>query len=230
MSIQTKSLFHVVLFVATSCSLLLHPTGFAMAQNSSDMSNDMTTTTTTLGMNATMAPSSAPTYLGGISPECANETDMLANDANLTNALETLFQGYRDEFKDKCPFELTNAECDLTFGSEGNITYNVLCEELGGQIYEHSVTLTCGLEPLSVDFDLGVVPECISSQCNVSAIDMGMLTNPNITNFASSLDNGGCQGKVESKATSLHICNNLLSLFVSSLAAGTGLLLGMNLF
>ena len=60
---------------------------------------------------------------------------------------------------------LTITNCDLlAFGTEENVTYYVLCEEMvEGQVYEHSVILACGLKPLSVDHDLWglvFVPEC----------------------------------------------------------------------
>lgn len=186
-------------FLLFAFTLLLMMSGFATAQDSTSMSDLLVLNETSV--SPTMTPSQAPTYLGGISPECSNETAAFASDANLTMALQTLLEGYRDDFKDACPLSLTNTNCDLTFGTEENTTYQFLCEEMGGQVYEHSVVLTCGLKPLSIDYDLGVVPECFSRQCNISAdnnkIDIGMLTNPNITDFASSLDNGGCQAKVE---------------------------------
>lgn len=175
-----------------------------MAQNSTDLS-----------MNGTIEmPTLAPTYLGGISPECANETAAFASNDDLSTALQTLFEQYREDFKDACPLSLTITNCDLTFGAEENITYNSMCEEMGGQVYEHSVILTCGLKPLSVDYDLGLVPECISRQCNISAegLDIELLTNSNITDFARSLDNGACQANVEESSATIRDIYALLSL------------------
>ena len=113
-----------------------------MAQNSTDV----TTTNATIDL-----PTFAPTYLGGISPECANETAAFASNEGLTTALQKMLEQYRADFKDSCPLSLTITKCDLTFGAEENITYNILCEELGGQVYEHSVvpktTILVELEP-----------------------------------------------------------------------------------
>ena len=218
-----------------ACALLMMTNSFAMAQNSTSMPDLFTNET---DLSVTMAPSQAPTYMGGISPECANETAAFASDANLTMALQTLLEGYREEFKGACPLSLTNTNCDLNFGTEDNITYNFLCDEMGGQIYEHAVVLTCGLKPLSVDYDLGVVPECISRQCNISAaadgnIDIGLLTNPNITDFASSLDNGGCQAKVEDSSAPTAAWDDIysrLSLTLALFVTGMGLLSGISVF
>lgn len=151
-----------------------------------------------------MAPTQAPTFLGAISPDCRNATDLLSEDEELTMALESLLEEYRQEFQDTCPLALTNTVCDVTYGGNSNNTlYYNMCLERGGQIFEHGVILQCGLPPLNIDQDLGVVPQCIANECDMLAdnFDISVLgTNENITNFAASLDNGGCAGKVESSA------------------------------
>ena len=199
----TQSLSFLIAFV------LLTASGFSMAQNSTEV--------VAMNNGTIDVPTFAPTYLGGISPECANETAALSSNEGLRTALQTLLEQYREDFKDTCPLSLTITNCDLAFGTEENITYSVLCEKMGGQVYEHSVILTCGLKPLSVDYDLGVVPECISSHCNISSedIDIETLTNPNITDFASSLDNGACQAKVQESSAASRVIYDLLLVALS---------------
>ena len=111
-------------------------------------------------------------------------------------ALDELLESYRQQFKDACPFTITNQGCSANFGGESS--YHLMCQQLGGQIFEHSVILQCGIKPLNTDYDLGTVPECVGMSCNISEIDISVIGSPNISEFGSSLDNGGCQGKIES--------------------------------
>jgi len=201
-------LLFITLFILQSPGLVVVVVRAQTTSTNSSSNTNLTTSTsnTTESTQSSMVPTAAPTFLGGISPECSNETASFSQNTNLSNALDELFTEYREEFEDTCPFTVTISECDLNFGGseEENTTYSLLCDELGGQIYEHSVVLTCGIKPLAQKYDLGVVPECISTSCNVSSdiFDIEMITNPNISDFANSLDNGGCKGGVESGTVS----------------------------
>lgn len=149
----------------------------------------------------TLAPTPVPTFQGGITEECLNETETLNNNTELSSSLENLLSRYRSEFKSQCPASVTSSQCNVKFGNGGNGTYDMLCQQKGGQIYEHSVNLRCGVPPLAVNYDLGTVPQCIGASCNVSRIsNFALLTSSNISNFGSSLNNGACSGSIKSGA------------------------------
>ena len=227
------------------------PLGNASATLDSDLDSDLdldlngTTSNTNLTSNYTptempseapseapsMMPTLMPTLQGGVTGSCVNETLELSENPLLVAELESLLSRYRDQFQNACPFSITSSGCDVTFGSETNITFHQLCQQQGGQIYNHRVSLRCGVPPLDVRYNLGVVPQCIGSSCNITRIENAeLIRNSNITNFGPSLDNGACSGRIDSasaawtyknNATSATLCNIMIAMLVALLMAST---------
>jgi hypothetical protein len=124
-----------------------------------------------------------------ISEECRNETQVLLEEPNLAISQKIIFEDYTASFNDVCDLGLGSVDCSVAFEGDER-TYRALCAGQGGQVYKRPVLLTCAFG--AVEYDLGYIPTCVGSSCNVSAVEPGDVITDQVQIFLDNLTGFGC--------------------------------------
>ena len=163
---------------------------------------------------------------------CLDETIPLLEEPNLAISQLIIFEDYKNSYDDKCDIGLDKQECSIKF--EGDVrTYKALCEssQNNGQVYKRPIILSCGFG--AITYDLGEVPTCVSSSCNITAGDITPedVQTEQVDAFLKNLTFTGCKAVDADSGADAYFCfgfggggsSHFSSLLWWSLLASVGL-------
>ncbi|CAB9522008.1 expressed unknown protein [Seminavis robusta] len=129
---------------------------------------------------------------GQASVQCLQESRQLEEDSFLDMIQDDLYNQYKADFDSICDFTgLTTPDCGLKFDGD-NATYVAACVDKGGQVLTRPVVLKCGYSVATFNWDLGVAPTCVSTACNMSAIQPHELNDTRLEKLLTDLSITGC--------------------------------------
>jgi len=124
-----------------------------------------------------------------VSDQCKQETLVLQSDEFLNMVQNDLYEIYVKDYNDVC--DILGAKCSLKFDGD-NKTYVAACEDKGGQVFTRIVEVSCGVDPVTINYDLGKVPVCIGASCDPQAIEDDELNETRVQELLSNLRLTGC--------------------------------------
>jgi hypothetical protein len=125
-----------------------------------------------------------------ISEECRLETEPFLTEPNLAVAQSIVFEDYTESFNSKCDLGFGSIGCSVKFEGDQR-TYRALCEGQGGQLYKRPAVLNCLLG--TVEYDLGYIPTCVGSSCNITNVEPGDVVTAQVETFLNNLTIVGCE-------------------------------------
>lgn len=146
---------------------------------------------------AVVVPSSSE-----VSEQCKAETQAIAANSGVNKSTIDLLEKYDDRWNDECINKLTNRNCKVKYGNDSlSDTYELVCEAAGGSIFHHELNFVCGPNFAPYSFDLGFIPRCVGTSCNVTDQALGgVLENEYIDEWVDSFDIYACEAQLESGA------------------------------
>ena len=147
-----------------------------------------------------------------ISDQCRNETIPLLTEPNLEIAQQIIFEDYEASYNDVCDIGLDKQECDIRFEGDER-TYRALCEQgNNGQLYQRPVKLSCAF---GFEYDLGFIPTCVASSCNISNVEPGDVVTDQVDQFLDNLTFVGCRADASgASATTFGFWSSSAALFI----------------